>query len=220
MKKNIAILLSAILLLHCAPARYVKPLKKNEQVACFTFGGPIIQFAGAAIPIPFTTIGYARGLNDKVTGYANLHSTSLLFSNLQIDLGTSIALFQKENKYGFSASPALQIATSLKAKNSFRIWPSTDLNFYYHPKEKASYWYTGLNAWFDLTSTKAHQEPQSTHIIPNMHGGYVVIKDKWQHQFQLSYFGLGMANLPNVVSYVGIAQKGSLGFHYALIRKF
>lgn len=220
MKRNLAILFIGLFLMQCAPARYVKPLKKNEQVACFTFGGPIIQFAGAAIPIPFTTIGYGRGLTDKVTGYANLHSTSLLFSNLQFDLGTSIALYQKEKKYGFSASPALQIATSLKAKNSFRLWPSADLNFYYHPKKKESYCYAGLNAWFDLTSTKSHQEPQTTHVLPNMHGGYVLMKDKWQHQFQLSYYGIGIANLPNVPSYVGVAQKGSLGFHYALIRKF
>ena len=220
MKKILLIAASSLLLLHCAPARYVKPLKKNEQAACFTFGGPVIQFAGAAVPIPFTTIGYARGISDKVTGYANLHFTSLLFSNLQFDLGTSFRLFEKEKKYGFSISPALQIANSMKAGNTFRIWPSSDLNFYYHPKEKQSYYYGGLNAWFELSGTRAHNEAQNTHVIPNLHTGYVVVKDKWQHQFQISYFGIGLSNLPNIVSYVSIGQQGTFGFHYALIRKF
>jgi hypothetical protein len=220
MKKNTIIFFATILLMQCAPARYVKPLKKNEQAACFTFGGPVIQFAGAAVPIPFTTIGYARGLSDKITAYSNLHFTSLLFSNMQIDLGASMRLYEKEKKFGLSLSPALQMANSLKAGQSFRIWPSCDLNYYYHPKDKASYWYSGLNAWFDLTSTRAHGEAQNTHMIPNMHTGYMVIKDKWQHQFQLSYYGIGMSNLPNVVSYMGLGQQGSFGFHYALIRKF
>jgi hypothetical protein len=210
----------ALLLIKCAPARYVKPLKKNEQVVSLTFGGPVIQFAGAPIPIPFTTLGYAYGLNDKITTYAHLHTTSLLFGNVQLDAGATIGLYEKEKKYGFSVSPALQIATSLNAKKSFRIWPSSDFNFYYHPKQKESYLYSGLNTWFELSSKKAHQEAQNTHVIPNIHAGYVIIKNKWNHQFQLSYLGIGISNLPNVASYVGIAQKGSFGFHYALIRKF
>lgn len=219
--KHILLLFScALLLSQCAPARYVKPLNKDVQVATLTFGGPVIQFAGAAIPIPFTTGGYARGFSDKVTGYANLHITSLMFNNLQFDLGTTMKIYEKENKYGFSWSPALQVANSFKVGKSFRLWPSSDLNFYYHPKSKKSYLYSGLNAWFDLTETKAHQEPQATHVIPNLHSGYVVMKEKWQHQFQLSYYGIGIPNLPNVASYVGISHKGAFGFHYALIRTF
>jgi len=210
----------AMLLIKCAPARYVKPLKKNEQVVSFSFGGPLINFAGAPIPIPYTTLGYAYGIHKKVTAYSHLHTTGLLFSNAQFDLGATISLYEKEKKYGFSISPALQLATSLKAKNSFRIWPSSDLNFYYHLKEKDSYFYSGLNTWFELSTKKAHQEPQNTFLVPNIHGGYVFIKDKWSHQFQLSYLGLGINNLPNVVSYIGIAGKGAIGIHYALIRKF
>lgn len=209
-----------LLLIQCAPARYVKPLKSKEQVVSFTFGGPIIQFAGAPIPIPFTTFGYAYGMSDKITTYANIHTTSLLFGNIQLDAGSTIGIYEKEKKYGFSFSPTLQMAASLNTKNSFRIWPSADFNFYYHPKQKESYLYSGLNSWFELSSKKAHREVQNTHVIPNIHAGYVIIKSKWNHQFQMSYLGIGLSNLPNVVSYVGMAQKGSFGFHYALIRKF
>lgn len=219
-KKAAYLLLAISVITSCAPARYVKPLKKNEQVASLSFGGPLILFAGAAIPIPFTTLGYAYGLTDKVTAYSHLHTTSLLFSNLQVDLGTTIGLYEKANQYGFSVSPALQIATSLKAKNSFRIWPSTDLNFYFHPKEKQSYFYSGVNAWFDFSAKKAHNEIQNTNVLPNLQCGYVIVKNKYNHQFQLSYLGLGTPNLPNVPSFVGLAHQGSLGVFYSLIRKF
>ncbi len=218
-KKVVIITFTALLLFKCAPSRYVKPLKKNEQVVSLSFGGPIINFAGAPIPIPYTTLGYAYGLHKKVTVYSHLHTTSLLFSNAQIDLGATVLLYEKEKKYGFSISPALQLATSLKAKNSFKTWPSCDLNFYYHYKERESYFYSGLNAWFDLFSKKAHNELQNTQVIPNIHCGYVFMKNKWNHQFQLSYMGMGINNLPNVVSYIGISAKGALGFHYGLIRK-
>lgn len=219
-KTGVIIVLVVFMLTKCAPSRYVKPLKKNEQVVSFTLGGPIIQFAGAPIPIPFTTLGYAYGLNDKVSIYSHLNTTSLLFGNLQFDAGTTIGLYEKEKIFGFSMAPALQLVTSLKAQNSFRIFPNCDLNFYYHPKQKESYLYSGLNTWFDLSSEKAHHEPQKTHIIPNLHLGYVIIFNKWNHQFQLAYLGIGIANLPNVVTYIGIKNKGSFGFHYGLTRKF
>jgi hypothetical protein len=177
------------------------------------------MFSGAPIPVPYTTLGYAYGISNSTTGYAHLHTTSLLFSNLQLDLGSTIKIFEKENKFGFSCSPALQVATSLKAKNSFRLWPSTDLNFYFHPKDKSSYFYSGLNTWYDLSSKKAHNENQNAHVFPNLQLGYVIVKQKYLHQFQISYLGLGTNNLPNVVSFVGIANKGSLGFHYSFIRK-
>ena len=67
---------------------------------------------------------------------------------------------------------------------------------------------------------KAHDQAQTRHAIPNVHLGYMIVKTKWQHQFEFSYFGLGIPNLPGVVDYIGISGKGALGLHYSLIRKF
>src|SRR3954466_887824 len=85
---------------NCAPSRYVKPLAKNSQAASFTFGGPVIGYAGAAIPIPFTTAGYARGITNRLTAFANLHSTSLMFANLQTDIGFTYGILNEEKKFG------------------------------------------------------------------------------------------------------------------------
>ena len=205
---------------NCAPSRYVKPLAKNQSAASFSFGGPLIKFSGAPIPIPFSTLGYAYGVTTNATVYGNLHSTSLLFGNLQLDAGATLQLFKKENKFGLTASPALQLAYNVRNKTGFRIWPSADVNTYFHFNQKPSYLYAGINSWFELSGLKAHDEIQQRRVLPNIQLGYVIVKTKWQHQFECKYLGIGIPNLPGVVDYIGISGKGSLGIYYSLIRKF
>lgn len=218
--KFLTIILFILFFENCAPSRFVKTLAKKQQAASFSFGGPIIKFAGAPIPIPFTTLAYGYGVTDKITAYGSLHTTSLLFGNLQSDIGATIKLFEKENKFGISASPALQVAYNIRNQTGFRIWPSADVNTYFHFNEKPSYIYAGVNSWFEFSKYKAHEQPQRRHAIPNLHLGYSIVKTKWQHQFELSYLGIGIPNLPGVVDYIGISGKGTLGFYYSLIRKF
>ena len=208
------------ILYNCAPSRYVKPLEKKQRVAGFSFGGPLIKFSGAPIPLPFSTLGYGYGVSGNTTVYGNLHTTSLLFGNLQGDLGATLNLYKKENKFGLTTSPALQLAYNIRNKTGFRVWPSADLNAYFHLTQKPSYMYAGMNAWFEFSKVRAHDEPQPRHAIPNLQLGYVIVKTKWQHQFECKYLGIGIPNLPGVVDYIGISGKGSLGIYYSLIRKF
>jgi hypothetical protein len=203
----------------CAPSRFVKPLEKKQHAASFSFGGPLINYSGAPIPIPFTTLAYGYGLTNQVTVYGGLHTTSLLFGNLQSDLGASIGLLNK-SRFGLSVSPALQLACNLRNKTGFRAWPSVDFNATLHLNQKPSYLYGGVSSWFELASRKAHLETQQRHAIPNLHLGYSLVKSKWQHQFELKYLAAGIPNLPNVVDYVGVSGRGSLGIYYSLIRKF
>jgi hypothetical protein len=218
--KSLFTLTLFISLNRCAPSRFVKTLEKKQQVLAFSFGGPLIKFSGAPIPIPFTTVVYANGLSSKITAYGSLHLTSALFGNLQSDIGATFKLFEKENQFGCSASPALQFAYNLRNSSGFRVWPTADLNAYCHLNKKPSYLYAGLNTWFELSSTKAHGEVQQRHIIPNVHAGYTIVNTKWQHQFEFKYLGIGIPNLPGVVDYIGVGGKGSFGFYYSLIRKF
>jgi hypothetical protein len=215
-----ALFIVVILFQNCAPSRFVRPLEKKQQAVSFSFGGPLIKFRNAPIPIPFTTLAYGYGLSERATGYIGLHTTSLLFGNLQSDIGTTIGLSKPGERYGFSASPALQTAYNIRNQTGFRVWPSLDLNAYWQPREKPSYVYAGVNAWFETETKKAHEQPQSRHAIPNLHLGYTVVKTKWQHQFEFSYLGLGIVNTPGVVDYIGVSGKGTLGIYYSLIRKF
>ena len=205
---------------NCAPSRFIKPLAKKQQAASFSFGGPLIKFAGTPIPIPFTTLAYAYGLTNNATVFGSLHTTSLLFGNLQTDVGTTFKIIEKETKFGISATPALQIAYNMRNTAGFKLWSTLDANAYFHLKQKPSYIYLGMNSWVEFAKYKAHEQPQQRHVIPNLHAGYQLVKSKWQHQFELSYLGIGIPNKPGVVDYIGISGKGTLGFYYSLIRKF
>jgi len=213
-------LAASLFLTGCAPSRFVKPLRKNEQAASFSFGGPLIKFSGAPIPIPFSTVAYGYGLNNSVTAFGAIHSTSLLFGNLQTDIGATFNVFERENHFGLSLSPALQAAYHVGAPGSLRIWPSADLNFYYHPQKKASYLYAGCSSWFELSRQKAHGEAIRQRAVPSIQTGYMRVNGKWLQQFQLGYLAPGTANLPGVVEYIGISGKGAFSFHYSIIRCF
>lgn len=209
-----------LLISACAPTRFARPLEKKQQALSLSFGGPAILYSGAPIPVPFTTVSYARGLHNRITGFGALHFTSSLFGNIQGDAGAVFGLFELKSGLGMSCSPALQVAFSPGNKNSFGIWPTVDANLYYHASGKRSYLYAGFNAWLEVSKYKAHGELQSRHMIPNLQTGYVIVSGKWQHQIELKYLGLGIPNLPGVVDYVGIGGKGSLGFYYQLTRFF
>lgn len=204
----------------CAPSRFVKPLEKKQQVLSVSLGGPTVLFSGAPMPMPFTTIAYAYGLSSSTTMYGSMHVTSSLFGNAQGDIGATVKLHEWSNKIGLSASPALQIAYSVGNKTGFKIWPSLDLNTYVHIKNSLSYLYGGMNAWFELSKYKAHNEIQQTRMLPNLQLGYMHVKQKWQHQFELKYLGIGITNKPGIVDYIGVSGKGSFGIYYSLIRKF
>lgn len=215
-----ALVILIVVLNACAPSRYVKPLAKNQKALAFSFGGPLIRFSNAPIPIPFSTLGYAQGITNDLTLFGNLHTTSALFGNAQLDLGATFQPLKKEDRYGFTVSPALQTAYNVRNTTGFRIWPSLDLNSYWHPRKKPSYVYAGINTWFKLASRRAHEEPQKRWAIPNLHLGYTHVKTKWQHQVEVKYLGIGIPNLPGVVDYIGISHKGSFGIYYSVIRKF
>ncbi len=205
---------------YCAPSRYVKPLEKKQQALSASFGGPTILFGAAATPIPFTTIAYAYGLSSKATVFGAAHFTSALFGNIQTDFGATFKLHEWSGKIGLSASPALQMAYSIGNRTGFKVWPTLDANIYAYVRNKPSYIYGGFNVWFELSMYKAHNEIQQTHVLPNIQVGYMLVKQIWQHQFEFKYLGIGIANKPGVVDYIGLAGQGSFGIYYSLIRKF
>ena len=204
----------------CAPSRFVKPLEKKQHAVSVSLGGPAVLFSGAPMPMPFTTIAYAYGLSSRTTLFGSMHVTSSLFGNAQSDIGATFKLHEWSNRIGLSASPALQIGYSVGNKTGFKIWPSIDINTYVHIKNKPSYLYGGINAWFEVSNYKAHNEIQQTKVLPNLQLGYMLVKQKWQHQFELKYLGIGITNKPGIVDYIGVSGKGSFGIYYSLIRKF
>ena len=211
------IVLSLFLFAACTPSRIVKPLKKGENAVSGSFGGPLIKFAGAPIPIPFSTVSYANGLTDNITAFGGLHTTALLFGNFQTDIGICADVFKKD-KIGFSITPAIQTAVSYKDISSFRLWPSLDMNLRYELNK--GFVYTGMHNWFELNRTGVNNTVQERWLLPNYHVGFTKENTKWNHQFELKYLLPGQAIYPGVVDYIGINKKGAMGIFYCLTRKF
>jgi hypothetical protein len=209
--------LSLFFISSCTPSRLVKPLKKGEQTLSGSFGGPLIKFSGAPIPLPFSTVSYAKGLTNKVSGFAGLHTTALLFGNFQTDLGACIDAYSK-NKIGISITPAIQAAVSYKDINSFRLWPSIDLNARYEFDK--GFLYLGTHNWLETSKMRVHETKQNKWILPTFHLGFTKTNTKWNHQFEAKWYLPSTAVYPGVVDYIGLNKKGAFGIFYCITRKF
>ena len=179
---NIFFIAVLAVLASCAPARFVEPLKKGQQVITGNFGGPVAKIPGiGSIPIPYTAIGYGRGLTDKTTVFGNLHTTSLAFGVGQTDLGVSQGIW-KNDQMGVSAQGTMNILVDFYT-GANRFWPQLDANYYlkYGKNSKPvqldalckveskhyNFFYVGMSNWFDPYKTESQGRPNAQFWIPS-----------------------------------------------------
>lgn len=160
-------------LVGCAPARFVEPLEKEQWSVGGNVGGPMVAPGGAPIPTPLSAVEVGYGLRDDLTVYGGLHVTSLLFGTGQLDFGATYKLLNQE-KYvpNLSTSLGANFAYSPSTKSA-RFWPTLDLNMYWNYGKRRSYFYVGMNNYFDLSSTLAHDQKQRNHIVFSPQIGHV-----------------------------------------------
>jgi hypothetical protein len=204
----------------CAPSRIIKPLEKGEQSLSTNLGGPLIKFGSAPIPIPLTSVMYARGLDNKTTAFGSLHTTSLLFGVIQTDIGICREIYTSEKlQLGLSVNPVLNFAFDTWEANA-KLWPELDLNIHKDLFSKKGFVYLGAANWFEFSSTRAHGETQKTHWLINPHIGFNWAPKKWAYNIEAKYLAPGKNNQPNVVDYIGIQGKGALGVYFSIAKKF
>jgi len=203
----------------CAPSRMVKPLAKGEQALGGNFGGPLILFAGAPIPVPYTSGFYAKGFTNKTTGFASVHLTALAFGVFQTDIGVCHELYSNEKlQWGVSVNPAVNIAIDRWEWNT-KIWPQLDVNVYKNWGNKRMV-YMGVNNWFEPSASRAHNEKQEKFVYVNPHIGFMYTPKKWTYGIESKWVAPGLSNIPNVADYLGINKKGAIGIYVQLIRRF
>lgn len=204
----------------CAPARFVEPIPEGHWNATASLGGPLFDFAGTTIPMPLTSLAAGYGVTDKTTAFAGLHTTALLFDDMQLDLGALQEIISQEHFVpAVSISPALNLLFAMR-DGSFRAWPEADVNFYWHYGSVGNLIYINSSNWFELSSTRADNEPQTTHWIANFGLGHRFEGEHWEYITELKYLAAGMPNLPNAVGYHGIGGNGAFGVYLGLTRKF
>jgi hypothetical protein len=203
----------------CAPVRLVKPLEKGQKAIGANLGGPLINFAGAPIPLPYTSAFLAKGITEKTSVFGGVHLTALAFGVAQIELGACRQIWVNPTRnIGVSINPALHIAVDKWEWNT-RFWPQLDAQFYKTFKNQ-SYFYAGIGNWFEPTRVRPHQETQEQFWFMYPQLGYRWGKKQWNYGLETKWVGPNIKNQPNVADYIGINHNGAVGVYFSFMRRF
>ena len=74
----------------CSTTRALAPLAKGQHGLTASFGGPFVDYGGAPIPLPLTSVGYRYGIDGKSDVHASVYATqAALFGVGGFDVGVS-----------------------------------------------------------------------------------------------------------------------------------
>lgn len=214
--KRLLNVLALSLLASCAQSRFVEPLDKGDLSVGAGLGGPGIEFGGAPIPIPITTIEVGYGIDTNFTVFGAWHTTAAFFGNIQFDAGVSYRLLeQKKYRPNLSCSPSLNFIYN-PSSSEYRLWPILDVNSYWNYGKRRNYFYFGVNNYFEMRQKLANDQVQPYHWMVSPQIGHV-IKGKerpWRFGFELKFLAPYLDNTYAFVPYTSIFGKwGSTGVY-------
>ena len=206
----------ALTVLSCASSRFVEPLSKNQQAVSFNIGGSLIDFGGATIPVPLSSLTYAYGLSNKLTAFGSLHTTSLIFNNLQTEVGVLSQIRGQENYIpGFSSVLALNYITEFSLGNS-KLWPQIDGNAYWNLNNNKHRLYLGYSIWIDTDMIDENKMG-----IANPHLGYTYKIKLWEIGTELKFLAPSYDNTKVFLPYQSLTGvKGATGLYFNISKHF
>jgi hypothetical protein len=71
-----AALVGAAVLSGCAASRALAPLERGQHAIYADLGGPLVEFGGASVPVPFANVGWGYGLDGKSNVHAAINPSS------------------------------------------------------------------------------------------------------------------------------------------------
>lgn len=208
------------LLTACSPVTLVKPLQKKQWAASATFGGPLIGFGSAVIPVPYTSLGAAYGVSDNGTVTARLHTTAALFGVAQIDAGYLRQLRKQEGRVPGLSAMGQGTFMFDRWKGVARFYPQIDLNAWWDVGSNGSYCYTGLTSWYELQSKGTGDRKQPSNFIPAWNLGYSREREKWSTRFEVKYMAPMNNHEALTVDYKAPGNFGAFGIYVGFMRKF
>ena len=203
-------------ILSCGPSKFVEPIAHKQISVGGHFGGPMLNNFGAPIPLPITAVEVGYGLDTNITIFGGLHTTAILFGNLQTDFGATFKVWE-QNRFipNVSITPGFNFIYSL-GENVAKFWPTLDANAYWNYGQKRNYFYAGFNNYFELSSTMANNQPQSSHWLFSPQLGHVLKGKQGQGQFTCELKWLG-PNFRNDYAFIPYAtpqgNNGAIGIY-------
>lgn len=223
LKKSLLFLpLLIFLLWGCNATRFVEPLEKGKHAVGINAGGPLIEFGGTIIPTPMSGICYGYGVDSNLTVFGGLHTTSLLFSNLQVDLGATYQLLPQQGAIpNFSITPHLNVIAHF-GESDTKLWPAVDLNTFWNYGEKRSYFYLGMSNWYEPAASRAHGESTLRRFIWNPQLGHVWKFGKgYQFTTEMKFLAPDEINTYLFVPYRSVlGQRGATGVFLNIVKTF
>ncbi|MBN1980492.1 MAG: hypothetical protein JW795_03110 [Chitinivibrionales bacterium] len=216
---QITLLSAIIVVLFCAPVTQLRPLKKGESTASLTLGGPFTQVLGLYIPFPLSSLGYSVGVIDSLLDIeTRFHIVQALFGVLHIDLGCNVHPFIYEPwQTSLHITTKLSCATDLTIENS-RVFPECCITIAWKPTLR--WWgYTGLDNFFDLSTTRFDGNKQEYHWLAAPYLGLFHQREQWGYQaeirFSVPQVKTDTKNPPNLGIYGHGAWGIFLGINYS-----
>lgn len=200
----------------CAPSRFVKPLAAGEQAIGFNLGGSLIDYNGTTIPVPLTALSYGNGLRENLTLFGSLHTTALLFNNLQLEVGAVSQWRQQEGwKPGLSNALAFNFISELSEGNA-KLLPQIDGNAFWNFKNNKHTTYLGYSLWID-NKIMANNGLG----VFNPHLGYTYRKGDWDFNAELKFLAPGFDNSMLFVPYQSVlGNQGASGLYFNISKRF
>ncbi len=204
----------------CSPARFVKPLNKNQQSANISLGGPLITYGNSVIPVPFLTANYGYGIDSSLTGFGSVNITSALFANLQMELGAAKQLCRQHTYLpALTITPALNII--YRNKDAHKLYPQLTVNAFWEYGKRKNFFYIGIDNWFELSQKRAFDIIQPNHWIFMPEAGHNFTLKKWNFIIETKVIAPNLSNQNLVVDYqTPFKSHGALGVYFGLTRKF
>ena len=220
MYKKFIFILTLCFAYACSPVHYVKPLEKKQSAVNLSFGGPLIKYGTATIPIPFITANYGYGIDSTLTGFASANITSALYGNAQVDLGFTKQLLKQHNYLpALSLTPVINII--YKNKDAHKVYPQIALNAFWEYGKHKNLVYVSLDNWFELSPKRQYEVNQDKRWILMPTIGHSFNRTKWNINIEAKIIAPNKSNEKLVVDYVTPFQThGAFGVYVGCTRKF
>lgn len=215
---NLFLLGIVTVMVTCAPARFVKPLDKNEWAVGANVGGPMIKLFDTTIPVPFSSVYAGYGYTDRTTVFGGLHTTSLAYQTLQIDAGATYLV-----RNGSGNIPGISLSGSVNAmmdfrQTNFRAYPNLAGNLFYD--FKYGRFYGGMENWIDLFPSGVPDNSQYNIWVPAFYLGQTFKLKKWEINFEYKNLAPFTWNKGYVVNYARAGDRGANGIYLTLQKRF